>query len=1852
MTEFLKSRKGRVIVIAAAIVLIAAVIVIILLSAGGETGYRNISVSRISGVVMAENNGNEYEAYENMRLADGYALTTGVDSYSRLVLDEDKYMKLEQGSRAEFRNVGDAKNHITSIYLAYGALTAELVNPLKEEESFVVNTPNAVLAVRGTFYRVEVSYDINGDAYTDVYTYGGAIACHRIMPDGTEVDEEVMVNQGYKARIKMDEIITIYVEELIEYEPGDDVDPLSVNEISDDDIVDIYNASYHGHTMFLSTKELWQEILDRDIDIEEYYSPYDMGEIEPYIESDENESGENTSADSTDGAHTDTSETTAAADTSDTEDTSQSSDTETADTVEIAPDVTTTGTSGYGSTVVPPGGTAPDYEESPETSDSAASQTGVSAAATEETSESSSVTVSEVTSASAETASGNSTTVTVPGESSMPGGTTTESTTPDTIPEESSTPEESTAESTTPDTIPEESSTPEESTTESTTPDTVPEESSEPDSGSEPEEPGHVHIWGEYVSDNNATCTEDGTKTAKCTECDEENTIADEGTALGHIEAEEVIEPTFASEGLRRLYCRRCGETLHKEVLDKINALYTEDGRITITQTGYIQGDGEEIAYTGDYVIRQREYDTAVEEFSLTVESGTHNVTIDGVNVHDKIGNGTENSIFYVGTEASVILQCTEKDNILVSDNCSYGIYNSGELIFNSGTIMSSARYYLLLNEGTLVINDGTISSDEGIENRGIAEINGGLTAINFIGNYDSFVINEGSIQLNCTSDGIYNGGEFEINGGSVEIYYSREGIYHFGISNNGKFKITDGTVKIDGNIDTGISNISMTEDTEFLVSGGSIYIYGDCGIENSSRLFEVSGGTIEIKGIEGGITNEGIFNHSTYYYDSTFLVTGGSIEIKNTDDLGISNSAKFEITAGTVTVDGEGAINNDGDISITEGALICPDSIIYSTSNGTFTIDAGTFSIGNISNIGIFTVNGGTVTSTYGIGSSYGEFNITGGTVITNKEISCRDDCVFTISGGSVTAESVNADVWFDSTPIIVIGGSLRVTEEPLEGWITDVYGNWLTCTVYDEYPGNIPVTLPDGTSYIYTLAPEDAAEDGKYYVWLPVVEVEPDGIAIDDVNFPDPVFRDYVSENFDLDDDGYLSEEECEAVTDIDVSGTDSDDGGITSLEGIEYFTELSALYCTYNEGLDSLDVSNNTALTTLQCNNTGITELDVSGNIALANLNFSRTGITAIDVSNNTALMSLYCSNTGITSIDIRNNTALSSFSCANTRITSLDLSNKPHLIFLYCYNCNLPYIDISETYVIFTDRFNAYDNVYPIPSNATEFDTRTDPNFAGFNSSNVSNVKNATFSNGVFSNIKGDITYTYNCGGMGALSETFTLARTGEPVAMTVEINDENFPDEGFRNYVKSNFDKDSNGILSVEEINNATRVDISYYNYAITDLKGIEYFVALTYLDCQNLELDELDVSRNTALTDLQCYNAGITALDVSNNTALTVLDCSYTGITELDVSNNTALTYLNCSDTEITALNVSNNTALTYLNCDSTGITSLDVNKNTALADLNCSGTEITALDVSNNTALTDLHCTDTAGIAELDVSNNTALTNLYCSDTGITKLDVSNNTALRTLWCYNTGITELDVSNNTALRTLYCSGTGITELDVRNNTALTDLYCFDTGITELDVSNNNALTYLHCSGCSLAYVDISNNPSISIFGAGGNIHPITVGADRTFDISTDPAFDGIDCDKISITDGSTVLVIGQSAHFSNIQGDITYDYDCGQEKTVSFTLKVTFTDSYSLTANTTNQPLDPLSPDLTEGQELSGTDPDTPDPPESLVPDEGQTDPDTDDSADLIEDAEGDPLDSGDVPIDEILALARGRPP
>lgn len=147
----------------------------------------------------------------------------------------------------------------------------------------------------------------------------------------------------------------------------------------------------------------------------------------------------------------------------------------------------------------------------------------------------------------------------------------------------------------------------------------------------------------------------------------------------------------------------------------------------------------------------------------------------------------------------------------------------------------------------------------------------------------------------------------------------------------------------------------------------------------------------------------------------------------------------------------------------------------------------------------------------------------------------------------------------------------------------------------------------------------------------------------------FPDEAFWSYLLKYVDKNRNGTLSQEERYAVETINVNYMN-----IRSLKGIEFFPNLTELYCVGNQ-LTELDMSQNKELQTLDCVVNQLTELDVRSNTALERLSCKENQLTELDVSNNTALMKLYCGKNQLTELDLSQNSKLIDLDCGKTAET---------------------------------------------------------------------------------------------------------------------------------------------------------------------------------------------------------------------------------------------------------------------------------------------------------------------------------------------------------------------------------------------------------------------------------------------------------------------------------------------------------------------------------------------------------------------------------------------------------------------
>lgn len=183
-----------------------------------EEGYRSIQVYQVNGdVTLERENVGLMDAYENLNLISGDALETFLESFLRLKLDEDKYVLVEQESQIEIYATGDEKSSKTDIRLEKGAVTVEVENKLNDDSSFEVTTPNAVMAIRGTVFRISADVDENGEPITRITIFEGAVTVQKKTEDGT-LSEEIRIESGKEAIIyeENNEEILVVLDEIDE----------------------------------------------------------------------------------------------------------------------------------------------------------------------------------------------------------------------------------------------------------------------------------------------------------------------------------------------------------------------------------------------------------------------------------------------------------------------------------------------------------------------------------------------------------------------------------------------------------------------------------------------------------------------------------------------------------------------------------------------------------------------------------------------------------------------------------------------------------------------------------------------------------------------------------------------------------------------------------------------------------------------------------------------------------------------------------------------------------------------------------------------------------------------------------------------------------------------------------------------------------------------------------------------------------------------------------------------------------------------------------------------------------------------------------------------------------------------------------------------------------------------------------------------------------------------------------------------------------------------------------------------------------------------------------------------------
>ena len=595
--------------------------------------------------------------------------------------------------------------------------------------------------------------------------------------------------------------------------------------------------------------------------------------------------------------------------------------------------------------------------------------------------------------------------------------------------------------------------------------------------------------------------------------------------------------------------------------------------------------------------------------------------------------------------------------------------------------------------------------------------------------------------------------------------------------------------------------------------------------------------------------------------------------------------------------------------------------------------------------------------------------------------------------------------------------------------------------------------------------------------------------------LNFPDEEFRRFLRDYCDTNNDGKL---------DVDIkSMTIPTSYEIKSLKGIQLFealekldchgiglTELNVstnyklneldcsenqlkeylpilsgglkkLNCSHNKlthmnlgiraglNLEEVDCSNNNItrivmdsvgeLVKFDCSNNDLMTLDVSQCFKLEELNCSGNQLMELDVRNQTQLTQLDCSKNKLTELNVKQNGGLISLMCNDNQLKTLDLSQNHSLRDLNCAKNQLACVDVTGI----SGTITADGNRCPIAVRTDgKFDLTTLP---GFDVSKATGWNGGTVSGTTLSVNAGvnEVSFQYNCGN--GVNPTF-IFETSLP------INKNNFPDDNFRNYIKT-YKAGGSDVLTVEQQKNVTAIEIN--NKGVSDLKGIEAFPNLTELDCGNNSIQTLDLRQNPMLRKLICNK---------------------NQLTQLDLSKNPDIDYLYCSDNPLEQLDVSHLKDLATLYCSNNNLEQLDVKNSKWLRELDCSKNRLTELDV--------------------DVSHKPNLVRVECQNNQLTSLILGENKGLEKLNCAHNQLTQLNLNNMISLKELRCQNNQLTVLDVSDSQELTKLVLKNNHLTSLNLDNNPNLDF--------TYTDIYHSDF-------NNVYTVTLNPDRTFDLSTLP---------------------------------------------------------------------------------------------------------------------------------------------
>lgn len=359
-------------------------------------------------------------------------------------------------------------------------------------------------------------------------------------------------------------------------------------------------------------------------------------------------------------------------------------------------------------------------------------------------------------------------------------------------------------------------------------------------------------------------------------------------------------------------------------------------------------------------------------------------------------------------------------------------------------------------------------------------------------------------------------------------------------------------------------------------------------------------------------------------------------------------------------------------------------------------------------------------------------------------------------------------------------------------------------------------------------------------------------------------------------------------------------------------------------------------------------------------------------------------------------------------------------------------------------------------------------------------------------------------------------TLTAVRSLEAdMSLIVSLNETNFPNATFREFVEGKCDVDGDKFLTPAELGKVEDI-----NFSKPDKNNSDQ----TYADDKYRQIDNFKGIE---------YFTNLRGVNIGGNTAVTSIDLS--GCTKL-----TDFVGANCPKLEKAVLSEGVKEVYIYIS----GLKEFDAAKYPKLEILKIFNTQVTSIDVSKNPNLKELDLSDDKLTSGIDVTNCPELTYLNVNRTGISKLDVSKNTKLEKLYIsVNDGIELVGLDKLSSLLSLEADHCGLTKIDVSKNTNLEFLKIGSNSIAAIDLTGLDRLTAL--SGAhQICYINLISN---------------------TFDL-TQLSYCGFDISRMTLSEENKgVTLSGNVLTFDENTEGVNYIYDTGiEDKPLYVKLKVT----------------------------------------------------------------------------------------